>query len=171
MKEEFNQMNWKNEKKLSPLLDDINFIEEKEKFLEKKIKEEIIKIKTKIPGFILLRCLENLNQTNFYLKYDEKSYLIDDKFDLISIIINDELPLAIKSLLFNYLLKLVLSLKIESNSNKIYGPLVYTTHYDKNPNGYKVKGKYLITLKSNESEKHLNETVKLINILILPLYL
>ena len=111
--------------------------------------------------------MENLNQTNFYLKYDENSYLIDDKFDLISIIINDELPLAIKSLLFNYLLKLVLSLKIESNSNKIYGPLVYTTHYDKNPNGYKVKGKYLITLKSNESEKHLNETVKLINILIL----
>ena len=42
MNEEFNQMNWKNEKKLSPLLDDINFIEEKEKFLEKKIKLQVL---------------------------------------------------------------------------------------------------------------------------------
>ena len=111
--------------------------------------------------------MENLNQTNFYLKYDENSYLIDDKFDLTSIIINDKLPLAVKSIILNYLLKLVLSLKIEPNSNKIYGPLVYTSHYEKNPNGYKVKGKYLITLNSNESEKHLYETVKLMNILIL----
>ena len=138
--------------------------------MENKIKDEIIKIKTKIPNFILLdllRCFENLNQTNFYLQYDENSSLIGDKFDLTSIIINDKLPLAVKSLLLNYLLKFVLSLKIEPNSSKIYGPLVYTTQYDENPNGFKIKGKYLITLKSKESEKHLNETVKLINIFII----
>ena len=173
MNEEFNQMKWKNEKmNLLQLQEDKKIIEKNENNLEKKIKEEITKIKTKIPGFILidlLRCLENLNQTNFYLKYDEKSYLNDDKFDLTSIIVNDKLPLAVKSLLLNYLLKLVLSLKIDPNSNKIYGPLVYTSSYEKNPNplGFKIKRKELITLESNESEKHLNETLKLINILII----
>ena len=137
MSEEFCQMHWKNENK------NLNFesyekkeklIDANEKQLEKKISEEVKKIKKSIPGFILLdflRCLENLNQTNFYLKYDENSYLIDDKFDLTSIIINDKLPLAVKSIILNYLLKLVLSLKIEPNSNKIYGPLVYTSHYEK----------------------------------------
>ena len=169
--EEFNQMKWKNEENnlFSPIQEDKKTIEENENKLEKKIKEEIIKIKTKIPGFILLdllRCLENLNQTNFYLKYDANSLLIDDKYALTSIILNDKLPLAVKSLLLNYLLKLVLSFKIDQKSNKIFGPLLYTSHFEKTPNPMKVKDKYLITLESNESEKHLNETIKLINILI-----
>ena len=172
MNDEFNQINWKSENniQISPIQEDRKTIEDNENKFEKKIKEEIIKIKTKIPGFILLdflRCLENLNQTNFYLNYDKNSFLIDDKFDLTSIIINDNLPLAVKSLLLNYLLKLVLSLKIDPNTNKVYGPLIYTSTYEKSPNGRKSKGKYLITLKSNESEKHLNETAKLINILII----
>jgi hypothetical protein len=111
--------------------------------------------------------LENLNQTNFYLKYENKSYLIDDKYDLTSIIINDNLPLAVKSILLNFLLKLILTQKIDPSSNKIYGPLVYKSCYEKVPNDIYIKGKYFITLESNESEKHLNETVKLINILII----
>ena len=168
---EFNQMKWKIEKDnlFSPIQEDKNIIEENENKLEKKIKEEIKKIKTKIPGFILLdllRCLENLNQTNFYLKYDANSLLLNNKYDLNSIIINDKLPLALKSLLLNYLLKLALSLKIEPNSNKIFGPLVYSSNFEKTPNRLKVKDKYLITVQSNESDNHLNETVQLINIFI-----
>jgi hypothetical protein len=144
--EEFNEMRWKNEQNIfvSPMQEDKKTIEENENKLEKKIKEEIIKNKTKIPGFILLdllRCLENLNQTNFYLKYDANSFLIDDKYALTSIILNDKLPLAVKSLLLNYLLKLVLSLKIDQNSNKIFGPLVYSSNFEKTPNRLKVKDK------------------------------
>ena len=173
MNEEFAQMNWKKETNnlmLHDLVEDKVFIQENEKYLEKKIKEEISKTKTKISGFILLdllRCLENLNQTNFYLKYENKSYLIDDKYDLTSIIINDNLPLAVKSILLNFLLKLILTQKIDATSNKIYGPLVYKSCFEKVAHKIFIKGSYFITLKSNESEKHLNETVKLINFLII----
>jgi len=173
MNEEFTYMNWKNQINTSmshSLVEDYKFIEENEKHLENKIKEEKVKIKTKIPGFILLdlfRCLENLNQTNFYLKYEKKSYLIDDKFDLTSLIIKDKIPLAVKSLLLNFLLKLVLSQKIDPKSNKIYGPLIYESCFEKVSNEQSINGKYFITLESNESEKHLNETIKLINILII----
>lgn len=171
MKEEFNQMNWKKEINHSRVFifgEEKKFIEENEKILENKINEEIKKIETKIQGFILvdlLRCLENLNQT--YLKYDKNSYLIDDKYDLTSIIINDNLPLAVKSIILNFLLELILSMKIDPNSNKINGPLLYVHGLEKFPNSLKIKGKYFITLESNESEKHMYETVKLINIVII----
>ena len=115
----------------------------------------------------MLRCLENLNQTNFYLKYEENSFLTDNKYDLISIIINKKLPLAIKSIFLNYLLKFVLCLKFEPKNNKIYGPLLETTSFEKFPSETRVKGKYIITLESNESEKHVNEAVKLMNIFII----
>ena len=173
MNEEFCQMHWKNENK------NLNFesyekkeklIDANEKQLEKKISEEVKKITKRLPGFILLdflRCLENLNQTNFYLKYDECSFLIDDKFDLISIIIEDKVPLAIKSLILNYLLKLVLSLKFEPINNKIYFPLAYTSSLEEEANEFQVKDSTLITKESNESEKHLNESIKLINIFII----
>jgi hypothetical protein len=173
MNEEFTQINWKKEiNNLSThiAIEDNIFIEENEKNLEKKIKEEIVKIKTKIPDFILidlLRCLENLNQTNFYLKYNKNSYLIDDKFDLTSIIINDNVPLAVKSLLLNFLLKLILTLKIDPISNTIYGPLIYKSTFEEINYANFMKCNTFITLESNESEKHLNETVRLINILII----
>ena len=173
MNEEFTQMNWKKEiNNLSThiAIEDNIFIEENEKNLEKKIKEEIVKMKTKIPDFILidlLRCLENLNQTNFYLKYNKNSYLIDDKFDLTSIIINDNVPLAVKSLLLNFLLKLILTLKIDPISNTIYGPLIYKSTFEEINYANFMKCNTFITLESNESEKHLNETVRLINILII----
>ena len=168
--EEFCKINWKNESIRINNLSNIEkekFIDENEKRLEKKINEEINKNKEHIPGFILLdflRCLENLNQTNFYLKYDENSYLIDDKFDITSIIINDKLPLAVKSLILNYLLKLVLCLKFDPNSHKNFSPLLYTSRFEKTADSLNVVDKYLITLESNESEKHLNESIKLINI-------
>ena len=174
---EFNQIKWKNKLNSSFLnLQREKISEINENFLEEKIIEIIEEIKnkkTKIPGFILLdilRCLENLNLTNFYLTSDNKSFLIDDKFDLISIIKNEKLPLAVKSLILNYLLKSVLCLKIDPNSNEINGPLVHTSYSEKNPVKNKIQeinGKYLITLESKESEKHLNETIKLINILII----
>jgi len=173
MKKEFCQMNWKNEYKNMIFLPNDKkdkLIDENEKQLEKKINEEIKKINKNIPGFILLdllRSLENLNQTNFYLKYDESSYLINDKYDLTSIIINDKLPLAVKSLLLNFLFKMTLSLKYKPNSNQIYFPLFYTSAFEKAANNQKVRDIYLITLESNESEKHLNESIKLINILII----
>ena len=173
MEEEFNQMKLKeatNNLNILQIVGEQKVIEDNEKILEKKINEEIVKIKNEIPGFILvdlLRCFENLNQTNFYLKYDKNSYLIDDKYDLTSIIINDKLPLAVKSIILNFLLKLVLSLKIDPNSNIIYGPLLYSSSSEKVPNSQVIKGKYFVTLESNESEKHMYETVKLINILII----
>ena len=138
--------------------------------MEKKINEEVKKITKSISGFILLdflRCLENLNQTNFYLKYDEGSYLNDDKFDLISIIKNDKLPLAVKCLLLNFLLKLDLNLRFVPYSHKIYFPLVYTSPFEEEANEIQVKDKILITIESKESEKHLNESIKLINIFII----
>ena len=49
MNEEFNQMKWKNEKMNLQPQEDNKIIEENENNLEKKIKEEITKIKTKIP--------------------------------------------------------------------------------------------------------------------------
>ena len=173
MNEEFSQMHWKNENKnlnFEPQEKKEKLIDENEKQLEKKISEEVKKITKRIPGFILLdflRCLENLNQTNFYLKYEESSYLIDDKYDLTSIIIDDKLPLAIKSLLLNFLLKMTLCLKFEPNSHKIYFPLCFTTPFEKEANESQVKDKIFITLESKESEKHLNESIKLINILII----
>ena len=173
MNAEFSQMHWKNENKNLTFESNEKkekLIDENEKKLEKKINEEKKKIKEKIPGFILLdflRCLENLNQTNFYLKYDDSSYLINDKYDLTSIIKNEKLPLAIKSLILNYLLKLVLSLKFEPNSFKIYFPLIYTSPLEKTANESQVKDKLIITKTSNESEKHLNESIKLMNIIII----
>ena len=177
MNEKFSQMHWKNENKnltFESHEKKEKLIDENEKKLEKKIIEEKKNIKKNIPGFILLdflRCLENLNQTNFYLKYDENSYLNNDKYDLTSIIKNDKLPLAVKSLILNYLLKLVLSLKYEPNSHKIYFPLVYISPFEKTANESQVKDKLIITKVSKESEKHLNESIKLMNIFIICLEL
>ena len=64
-----------NQKKMIPILN--------LEVLLKKINEEIHTVKTKIPGFILidfLRCLENLNQTNFNIQYQENSFFTDNKY-------------------------------------------------------------------------------------------
>ena len=172
MSEEFDIIEWKNEINKNPIDNtyDDDILEENEKNFDKKINEEIHTVKTKIPGFILLdflRCLENLNQTNFNIQYQENSFFTDNKYDLVSIIINDKVPFAIKSVLLNFLLKFVLCEKADSNNNKIYGPLLFTSLFEKFPFETQIKGKNLITVESKESEKHLNETVKLMNIFII----
>lgn len=43
----------------------------------------------------------------------------------------------------------------------------YTTRHEKDADCYKIKEKYIITLESKESEKHLNESIKLMNIFII----
>ena len=155
------------ENEKNTMISDEDILIENEKKIEKKINEELSKDKSNISYFILLdllRCLENLEQTNFYLKYEENSLLTDDKYDIRSIILNPKLPLAIKSLFLNFLLKFALCLKYDQKINKIYGPLLETTRFEKSPSENRVRGKYIITLASNESEKHVNETVKLMNI-------
>ena len=174
--EEFIQLKWKNE--IDPndiLLTNEEFIDKNEKKIEKIIKENIKDINAKIPKFILLdllRCLENLNLTNFYLKYSDNSYFMDNKYDIYLIINDDKLPFSIKSLILNYLLKLVLTLKIEANNNKVYGPpLIYASRYEIECKEFAYElnelsrdSKYLISLESKDSEKHLNESVKLMYI-------
>ena len=150
------------------LLTDEEILEKNEKKIDDIINKEIKNIKEKIPGFILidiLCCLENLNQTNFYLNFEEESFF-DTKFDLNSLLTNENLPFAIKSLILNFLLKFVLTLKIDENG-KIFTPLTYTTRHEKDADCYKIKEKYIITLESKESEKHLNESIKLMNIFII----
>ena len=177
MIEDFNQLHWKNEifqKTIYTTHEEL--IDKNEQKLEKIIKEKIKKINEKIPNLILLdilRCLENLNQTNFYLKYTDNSYFMDNKYDLDFIIIDDKIPFAVKSIILNFLLKYVLTLKLEVNDNKVYGPpLTYASRYEKETKQYVIDyidkkrdfHKYLITLESKISEKHLNESVKLIYI-------
>ena len=177
MIEEFSQLNWKNEIiEVTIFTTNEELIDKNEQKLEKILKEEMQLINEKIPKLILLdilRCLENLNQTNFYLKYRDNSYFIDNKYDLNSIIIDDNIPFSIKSIILNFLLKLVLTLKIEVNDNKVYGPpLTYASRYEIETEEYiydyndiqRAYDKYLITVESKVSEKHLNESVKLIYI-------
>ena len=137
-----------------------------EKTLENQIEKEIKKIKTKIPGFIvldILRCLENLNQTNFYLEFEEETFFDDKNNDFIFIFSNKNLPFAVKSLILNFLIKYVLTLKIDVKNNKILGPLL-----NNNEKLIIEKWEFKKHLNQmNESEKHLNETIKLMNILIL----
>ena len=112
MKEEFSNLKWengiKNLQRFSNLKEEQvleEFLKENEEFIEKKLNEETKNIKDKIPGFIIidiLRCLENLNQTNFYLNFEEESFFINEKYDITSIIINENLPFAIKSLILNF---------------------------------------------------------------------
>ena len=115
----------------------------------------------------IIRCLENLNQTNFYLNFEEETFFNDKKYDLTSIIMNENLPFAIKSLILNFLLKLVLTLKINKENNEIFWPLLCITRNEKKANAIKINDNYLITLESKESERHLNETIKLMNIFII----
>ena len=167
-KEEFSNLKWENDIKEEQIFEE--FLEKNEEFIEKKINEESEKIKDKIPAFILidiLRCLENLNQTNFYLNFEKDSFFINTKYNIASIIINENLPFAIKSLLLNFLLKLVLTQKIDAENNKIFGPLLYTTEFENNVEQHSIDEKNLITFESKESEKHLNETIKLMNIFII----
>jgi hypothetical protein len=133
MKDEFvdfeNQVNYQ---EIYVLLTDEEILEKNEKKIDDIINKEIKNIKEKIPGFILidiLCCLENLNQTNFYLNFEEESFF-DTKFELNSLLTNENLPFAIKSLILNFLLKLVLTLKIDENG-KIFTPLKYTTRHEK----------------------------------------
>ena len=124
MTEEFNKLKWKNEIiPITVFTKNEELIDINEKKIEKLIKEKIKNINEKIPRFILidiLRCLENLNQTNFYLEYKDDSYFVNNKYNLYSIINEDKLPFSIKSLILNYLLKLVITLKIDKNNKRKY---------------------------------------------------
>ena len=78
MKDEFvdfeNQVNYQ---EIYVVLTDEEIFEKNEKKIDDIINKEIKNIKEKIPGFILidiLCCLENLNQTNFYLNFEEESF-------------------------------------------------------------------------------------------------
>ena len=180
MKEEFSKNKW--EIDIKDIFKNYNleedqklneYLKENEEIIEKKINEETNEetknIKEKIPDFILidiLRCLENLNQTNFYLNFEEDSFFINEKYDISSIIINENLPFAIKSLILNFLVKLVLIQKIDSENNKIFGPLLYTTEFENNVE-HSMREKNIITIESKESEKHLNETIKLMKIFVI----
>ena len=191
MKEEFTNMNLKkndkilNEQMIEELIesepDEIssskssfsanryNNINLNEEIIEKLIEKEKEKIHSKIPGFIILdilRCLENLNQTNFYLEFEEDTFFDDKNNDLISIFSNENLPFAVKSLILNFLLKYVLTLKINCQFTQIFDPLKNNAKNLKLEN-FDFKDNYVFLNQMNESKKHLNETIKLMNILIL----
>ena len=173
MKDEFSHMNFEDKLDYTQnyaVLKDEDIFNINEKKIEDKINEEIKNCKEKIPGFIIIdiiRCLENLNQTNFYLNFEEETFFNDKKYDLTSIIMNENLPFAIKSLILNFLLKLVLTLKIDKDNNEIFWPLLCVKRNEKKANAIKLNENYLITLESKESERHLNETIKLMNIFII----
>ena len=196
MKKGFNGMNWEEEDVFDDLYKDLSsniYIKKEDLIFEKKIEEQIEKekekiiIQSKIPGLIILdilHCFENLNQTNFYLKFEEETFYDDKNNDLISIFINENLPFAVKSLILNFLLKFVLTLKIDEENNKIFGPLLCENERikifekDEISNYNMVKLYYEVVSEQeinydeikfelNASEKHLNETIKLMNILIL----